>query len=372
MPTEAAAHTVGGTSVDHRHGGAPACVHGPRFRSLERATRYSARPVRRSLSFATVASALVFAANASAAPTGRLVYSRARDAESCPDEGTLRRAVAARVGYDPFFPWAQRTVVASVERVNRQFVANVSLIDEQGIAHGARQLRTSGDCAELLDAAALAIAIAIDPELLARPPAAPPPEPGPPIAPYVVSTPPAAPPPAETFRSPRPLPATRHAVFETTFGVLAAAGDAPDIAAGLDIGAQVRWRNVSIAVEGRVDAPATRAAKGGGDVSSWLALGAVVPCAYFGPFLACAVAEGGGVRVSSSGVPDRRAQWTGAWEAGGRVGVLVPVARGAFLRVRSDLLYNLDPTELELRGMPVWTATRFTSALGIDVVLRFR
>jgi hypothetical protein len=39
-----------------------------------------------------------------ATPSARLVYSRGHGAESCPDEHALREAVAARVGYDPFFP----------------------------------------------------------------------------------------------------------------------------------------------------------------------------------------------------------------------------------------------------------------------------
>jgi hypothetical protein len=32
----------------------------------------------------------------------------------CPDEPALRKAVAARVGYDPFFPWAEQTVVVQI------------------------------------------------------------------------------------------------------------------------------------------------------------------------------------------------------------------------------------------------------------------
>jgi hypothetical protein len=51
---------------------------------------------------------------AGATPQARLVYSRGTGAEDCADEHALRRAVAARIGYDPFFPWAPKTVVASM------------------------------------------------------------------------------------------------------------------------------------------------------------------------------------------------------------------------------------------------------------------
>ena len=90
----------------------------------------------------TAALAIFHASPAAAAPTARLVYSRTADAMSCPNEDVLRKAVAARVGYDPFFAWAPRTVVANLAREGNAYVAAVDLIDEQGLAHGARALRT--------------------------------------------------------------------------------------------------------------------------------------------------------------------------------------------------------------------------------------
>src|SRR4051812_40160467 len=94
-----------------------------------------------------VATSLVLAASLAAAtaraegPAARLVYARAPGTESCADEATLRRAVAARVGYDPFFPFAKQTVVVrfatsaasatsatSARPLPRGFIAQVSLI----------------------------------------------------------------------------------------------------------------------------------------------------------------------------------------------------------------------------------------------------
>jgi hypothetical protein len=332
--------------------------------------------VLRLLPFAGLAAALLSVGNAVAAPTARLVYSRASGAESCADEVTLRRAVAARVGYDPFFPWAKRTVVAELTRQSRAFVATVSLVDEQGVAHGGRALRTSGACAELLDATALTIAIAIDPEILTHPPAPPVPvdEPAPPPAPAAVA-PSIATAPLENVPTPAPpRPATSQAAFEASLGAVASNGDAPDIAVGLSAGVQVRWRHASFGIEGRVDAPAARSAQGknGGDVSAWPLLGAVVPCAYFGAFLACAVGQAGALRVSGAGVSDPQTKWMASWQVGARVGILLPVAERISLRVRSDLLVDVDRASLGLRGIPVWTAPLLGSSLGIDAVLRFR
>src|SRR5580698_5235802 len=108
--------------------------------------------VRCAIVFAVIVPALLGTRAANATPTSRLVYSRSSDADSCPDEQALRHAVAARVGYDPFFPYATRTIVVSIARRDRAFVASVDLVDEGGLSHGARELPAEGNCTELLDA----------------------------------------------------------------------------------------------------------------------------------------------------------------------------------------------------------------------------
>jgi hypothetical protein len=102
-------------------------------------------------------------ASASAAPAARLIYGRTPEASSCPAEGALRRAVAARVGYDPFFPWAKETILVHVWREHGRHRARVELLDDQGMTRGARELSSAApDCTELFDAMALAISISLD------------------------------------------------------------------------------------------------------------------------------------------------------------------------------------------------------------------
>jgi hypothetical protein len=128
------------------------------------------------VALAVIALAL-FASPAWAAPATRLVYAREPGAEKCADEGALRSAVAARLGYDPFFPWAKTTPTVNVRREGGAYRAHVALIDDKGLARGTRDLAdTRDDCAELLPAMALGISIALD-MLDPRPPAPPPPEP---------------------------------------------------------------------------------------------------------------------------------------------------------------------------------------------------
>ena len=110
-------------------------------------------------------SALLFTVNADAGGGSRLVYSRAPSVTSCPEESELRAAVRARLGYDPFFPWADQTVVA------RRDAALESSAQRQGVPRRftgpclarARIHNDVEECNELILALSLAIVIALDP-----------------------------------------------------------------------------------------------------------------------------------------------------------------------------------------------------------------
>jgi hypothetical protein len=338
--------------------------------------------VRRAIAFAVQVTALLGTRAANATPTSRLVYSRSSNADSCPDEQALRSAVAARVGYDPFFAWATRTIVANIRRREQAFVATVDLVDEKGISHGARELHAESECGELFDAVALAIAIAIDPQSLTRPsppPAQPTPptsEPAPATAPLAEIVAPAATP-VDVAPSRPALVKTADSradslTFEASAGAVASTGVAPGPAVGLALGAALRWSTFSLGLEGRIDAPASATAPGGGEVSSWLVLGAVTPCVYLGPVFGCAVVQAGSAQTSSSGVADTRSQSLGWFATGGRLGVLFHMTADTLLRLRTDVVANLDPQTLRLNGGDAWPAPLVAASLGVDLVLHFR
>jgi len=333
--------------------------------------------VRRAIALVVLLVAWLGGGVARASPTSKLVYSRSVDADSCPDEQALRRAVAARVGYDPFFAYATRTIVASLTRRGQAFVATVDLVDEGGVSHGARELRSEGECRELLDAAALAIAIAIDPQSLTRPAAAAPaqdepPAPAPPPAVVVTPPQPAADAPATAPPAPPSEGSEPPWSFDASAGLAGSVGFAPGPSAGLALGADARWRWLSLGLEGRVDAPASTSGSAGGTVSSWLVLGAVVPCAHLGSFFGCALVQAGSAQTSGSGVPDARSQALPWLAAGGRLGVHLHMTDDTLLRLHADVVANLDPMTLQLYGGNVWPAPPVAASLGADVVLHFR
>src|SRR5204862_4286698 len=111
-----------------------------------------------------------------------LIYNPGADTTGCPDEQTLRNAVSARLGYDPFRPDAERTlqvdIVVDRRHERRGLRAHVELRDAAGNSAGSRDIGSQrSDCGELASALTLAISIAIDPMILTRPT---PPAPAPP------------------------------------------------------------------------------------------------------------------------------------------------------------------------------------------------
>ena len=126
-------------------------------------------------------------ASAEAASTPRpaqasLSVSKKASAHVCPSEKEFRRDVTAILGYAPFHTGARRRVTAVLWAKEGTFHARIQLLDAR--THhslGSRELSAAGPTCEALSSAmALAIALAIDP--LARPPPQRTPAAAPPLA----------------------------------------------------------------------------------------------------------------------------------------------------------------------------------------------
>ncbi|MEO6420140.1 MAG: hypothetical protein ABIP39_12060, partial [Polyangiaceae bacterium] len=105
-----------------------------------------------------------------AAPSARMHYTRGSSAESCPDEASMRRAVASQLGYDPFDDQASTSVEASIVRKDDRLLGRVEVV-RPNAAPGKRELSSrDADCEHLASAMALTISMAIDPMVISRPP----------------------------------------------------------------------------------------------------------------------------------------------------------------------------------------------------------
>ena len=337
--------------------------------------------VRRGRALLIGLSALACAGRAAAFPSTRLVYARGPGAEQCPDQAAVRRAVAARLGYDPFFPSSEKTIIARVLREHDRLKGQVELVDEHGAQVGLREFSAEPEkCDDLIHAMALSISIAIDPksaETYSQGPADEPAEtaekqpesaPTPPPAPASKSVPV----PAQSAHRPSPAEPSR-ALVEPSLGVavLGSLGTAPNPALGAALFGALRWQAWSLALEARADLPRTGEERGVPlRTSTWAAN--AVPCFHFGVGFGCAVGSLRWLRATRTD-GDASVGTRAFWALGGRLGAEVPLAARFSLLGYVDLM--AVPAAPQVRAgaeaSPAWKPPAFSGDLAIAAVMHF-
>jgi hypothetical protein len=311
------------------------------------------------------------ASEAGAATAARLVYTRAPDASSCPDEEALRKAVASRVGYDPFVAIARTTVVAEIARSNGVYVGHVLLIDDRGVTRGRRDLSSNAaSCETIFETVALAISIAIDAEEAPEAPApsapspASPPAPAPTPAPVPEPAPALAPSPSppNDFRPAR-TPSTAIAL---SLYALFALGIAPAPGPGAALGLQVRRDQLSLGVDGRALLPSSSDTTGAS-----LVAGGAFGCFHVDPAQFCAVAVVGSFEAKGVSIASPRSASALFAATGARVLFTLSIARSVALRFGAEGLANLHRATLLIDGTDVWTAPPVAATLFGGIALRF-
>ncbi len=324
----------------------------------------------------------------------RLSYRVDRGLERCPDEHALRGAVEARLGYAPWSDDAPRAIAVAVHRAGSALRGEVTTTGPAGAPARTREIAAAGDdCAELVTSIALAISIAVDPEVAFRPSPAPP---APPRAlpgaeggaakdtPSPPSrTPGSALPPPALVADPLPVALAAPASipskvrWHSGVGGFVAAGAAPGVTGGIAVQVGLRYRAFSGEVEGRFDAPATTtaAAASGGAVSAGLRAASVVPCFQLREvrprLAACAVGTLGVLRGTGAGVSGARADATPFAAAGARVEAGLPIGGAFSVFVHGDVAATLTRTTLLLQGYAVWTTPPVSGVLGAGIRAHF-
>lgn len=350
---------------------------------------------------------LVLAATVGA--TWTLSVQRTEAAASCPDEPRLRRAIAERLGKDPFLDAVppsdvdatqelanpfdgtkppvdeHRTVSVQFSREPSRHLAVVALVDRSGRKTGTRELSsTASDCGELAGAVVLAATIVIDPLVLTRPapvvvdagvrdewslpplsrppdamrppPVQPRTDPPPPVELPPLPRPPPELQPAKPF-APREPPKPLDALFFGLGGGVSV-GQVPQLAALAT--AQVSWgtRNTLLSLSADLTSPGARTV-GVGSVSALLFAGTLDGCAKWGWFGGCAVVSLGTLETWSSNLPNPRPRGTLFPSAG--LGALLDIPAGELLRVRLDAKgwYQANVVVVDVGGVPVWANGRF-------------
>jgi hypothetical protein len=319
--------------------------------------------------------ALGLTRKAAAFPTSRLVYARGPGAEQCPDQDSVRKAVATRLGYDPFFPGSDKTIVARITRESERLRGTVELNDEHGTELGLREFSAEpGQCDDLVRAMALSISIAIDPksaETYAKGPAdEPPPAEPEPEAPEPPPPPRVAPKPAPNDNVAAPPTATGRVVaWSAGLGVMSAFGVAPSTTLAGVIFAAVRAGAGSVALEARANPPVTTT-QSNMRFKTWSAAFSVVPCAHLKPMFACEVTSLGW--LNASGTPATAKSGTSAlFSLGGRLGAELPVTGSAHVVAAAQLLANPWPVSVVAPSVTLWQAPTVTVDLELALAFHF-
>jgi hypothetical protein len=295
-------------------------------------------------------------------PTARLVYADGGRPAECPDEVSFRDAVVARLGRAPFGA-EEPTVVVRLSRVGGGFRGEW-LIDSPRGEPGPRRIEAAR-CSDVVEAMALAIAVAFEPppEEEASPPPAPPPSP--PATPRREPTR-APPPPVSTERDVRSSSAGPSPRVDLGVG---ASIVSPTPAAPIGrIGAALAWESFALGIEGQAQLPVAAAEAAGGDVVLSFASAGVAPCLQpVTVFAACAIGRIGSLRGLSSG-PGGGEDISLYATVGARLEGIARLAPWFSAVVQVDAGATLTPTSFHLAGDRVYE----TPTVGIEVVLTAR
>jgi hypothetical protein len=314
---------------------------------------------------------LLLCGSALAAENVRLIYVREPGAESCPDEGVLKRAVSARLGYDPFIEGHKvRSVRAVLGPQGRWLRASIELRDADDELLGTNQLTPRvRDCDILASAVELAIALAIDP-LRASGASQPPPSPVP--EPVLVTPPP--PPTLVLRRAPRRAlndgenddDGEDRAHLTGHLAVLAAVGSAPQATWGIEVGLAARWKRFSIGGELRGDTPGSRVIAGG-TVSSSLATATFLPCVRaYGCSFCGLLSVGVLIGYGSDFTVDRRVILPYAG-GGTRAAFEFRLTRRLSMGAHADLLASFTRALLRVDEQEVFHAPPVSGAFGVQI-----
>ncbi|MDB5215884.1 MAG: hypothetical protein JWO86_3811 [Myxococcaceae bacterium] len=310
------------------------------LRPSSRQTRGSCTRGRTAIAFVVVALSTAMARDAHATPSAKLVYVRGTDTAACPDETMLRRAVATRIGYDPFFPTASKTVIAQLSRAKTGYRGKIQIVGDDGVIRGERELATRGDdCSELISAMALAVSIALDdlddgPHAAAAPEAVAPatsesfPDVAPPIeapAPPSAADAPPTPPPAAATTT------TKRLAVAVSIGPVLSLGAAPSPSVGGAVAASVRYGWAAARFDLRADLPAGGDLAGGGRVTASSVLASAALCVRGDVPFVCAGGGVGTFAASTASIPRPASDNALLGELLATAGVDVSVSRSLFV-----------------------------------------
>jgi hypothetical protein len=323
----------------------------------------------------------------------RLTYILGPGTKSSPPEQTLHDEVARRMGYDPFVPDAADRVVTTLRVSARSSTATVEFHDTGDHRWDDTTFTIpDNNCMALVTGAAIYISYMFAPFALPPSTAAPPAPPAP-APPAPAPSPPAAAPPPSSAPPPKveaPPPPPRSEPLRLNLGIAGAlalrTAPAP-FAFNLMVGAGLRYKSFSGALEFRWTPPEVAAVDLSGRelVRVKQYAGGLLPCGHYRALFYCGVVQVSAVHAAVTGkvTPDDISHSSPSINVsaatGARFGAdLLPVWQHRFaLRLSADLLLTVRDVTIRLYDAPTmgpntapagWTTPRMVVALGVGIV----
>lgn len=301
----------------------------------------------------------------------------------CPEVGDFKAVVIGRLGYDPFDDQAPERVIIQIKPGGASLDGRLEWRDAHGSWTGEQTFPSAtSDCSRLVRAMGFALSVQI--QLLAsmrRPPdddAAPAADTG--AVPAAPRAPPALPGPVAAPAAPAGVPVLREAPAapRERSSVAFAAGASTALAGGLSslpvptggVFGEMAWRRLSFRLGAAAGLPATTRRADGAGVEQQALLLSAAGCARRGRWKLCLLGNVGESRMTGVDIDLPTSAVVPIVEAGARVGVVQPLGSRWFLDAHADGLAIVSRWTAELDQVPVWTAPRFTLALGLDAGLR--
>ena len=149
-------------------------------------------------------------------------------------------------------------------------------------------------------------------------------------------------------------------------------GIAPALATGVQVSAELATFRWSLGLEGRYDLPASGDPSTGTHARTWLAGGAIVPCARAQALWACGVVLLS--HVSSSGTTDDGVRAKDSWFVlglGARVALHFALKHDFALRVVGEMLVHPLPWDLSSNGHTIYKSSVVSTTIGPALVHAF-
>lgn len=294
--------------------------------------------------------------------TAHLTYTAPK---SCPDEQVLRDLIGGQTTVKVLAPDAKALLTVTVVRHDRLYEASAELRDEAGAVLWTRPFAPASSCSDLLQNVALVVSEKLEPRAKALPAA------------DTSRSPDTAQPPPSAERPTTPDPLLLVVGLGATLGF----GRAPRPAVGMtaDIGLHCSLdagplNGFSLALGARWDPPAGAQIEGrnpGTHVVISHALGTIAPCAHVWKLFGCALGALGqiGVANEGNGVPAARHGFYA--EAGGRIGIELPIAPPVGFRAFGEVLGTLTPAIAVIDRVPWWTTPPVSGSVGAGAYFFF-